>query len=73
MLSAFLHPSPRKPKSGLKSIIHGGRTMHRAQHLLDMDAQYSCTDLGFVAYCYVTDYLCLTPPPLLFSAVSYQC
>ena len=43
MLSAFLHPSPRNPKSGLKSRIHGSRTMHRAQHVIDMDAQPSCT------------------------------
>ena len=40
---AVLHPSLRKPKSGLKSRIHGGRTMHRTQHMLDMDAQSRCT------------------------------
>ena len=41
MLSTFLHPSLRNPKSGLKSRIHGVRTMHRYQHVLDMDDQYS--------------------------------
>ena len=43
-MSAFLHPSLRKTKTGLKSRIHGVRTMHRDQHVLDMDAQYRCIE-----------------------------
>ena len=48
MLSAFLHSSLGKPKSGLKSRIHGGRTMHRSQQVLDMDAQSRCMDVAMV-------------------------
>ena len=44
MLSAFLHPSLRNPKSGLKYRIRRSWTIYQAQHVLDMDAQSSCMD-----------------------------
>ena len=43
ILRAFLHPFLRKPKSGLKLRMCGGRTMHRAQRGLDIDAQSNCS------------------------------